>query len=206
MGDINQYKWVERLASKGAPPVLEIGSRHYKENTANNFRTLFPGQDYCGVDISEGLNVDRVVDFTKGYDEILAALDGRRFKTIICMSVMEHVTDIFTFAQNLSRIAAPGAAMFMSVPFAWRFHGYPSDYWRFTPRAVRQLFPAFEFEDNNSMLSSNVVGDVAAFQEDPNAFSVRKLSRNPLAKLAFWRTPYLVKPTMVSMFGRRAAD
>ena len=32
-----------------------------------------------------------------------------------------------------------------SVPFVWRIHAYPSDYWRFTKEGVKLLFPRIRF-------------------------------------------------------------
>ena len=30
--------------------------------------------------------------------------------------------------------------MFWTTPWVWKIHGYPDDYWRYTPSAVRQVF------------------------------------------------------------------
>lgn len=201
MGDLNQYRWIERHQARLRAPVLEIGSRHYAKETSSDFRSLCAAYDYLGVDMSAGANVDLVVDFTKNFAEVDRALGGRRFGTMLCLSVMEHVSDIVSFANNLTAITAPGGVLFLSVPFSWRFHGYPSDYFRFTPEGVKQLFPRFDFEDEAGMLSSNVANDTAPFSADVNAFMVEKPSRSVWARIAGNRRPYLLKPTMISMFG-----
>jgi hypothetical protein len=143
------------------------------------------------------------VDFTQDFDKVNASLSGKRFGTILCMSVVEHVNDIVPFARNLTEITAPGGTLFLSVPFIWRFHGYPSDYWRFSPEGVKQLFPRFAFEDDAGMLSSNVDGDMAPLS-DVNAFSIHKPRRSIFRRLGLAReTSYLLKPTMISMLGQR---
>jgi hypothetical protein len=48
-------------------------------------------------------------------------------------------------AENIQRLLEPGGVLYVSVPFAWEIHSYPSDYWRFTPEAVRLLFPGIDF-------------------------------------------------------------
>jgi hypothetical protein len=204
MGDVNQYHWVEKHRARVRGPVLEIGSRHYAESVSNDFRALCGGHDYVGVDMSAGNNVDMVVDFTQDFVRVDQQLGGRRFGTILCMSVMEHVSDIIPFASNLTAVTAPGGVLFLSVPFVWRFHGYPSDYWRFSPEGVKQLFPQFAFEEAAGMLSSNVPGDRAPFSSDVNAFSLQKRSRSLLASLGLKpKGSYLLKPTMISMLGQR---
>lgn len=204
MGDVNQYRWVEQHRHRVRGPVLEIGSRHYAEAVSNDFRALCSDHDYLGVDMSAGKNVDRVVDFTQDFQHVDEQLSGRRFGTILCMSVMEHVSEIIPFANNLTAITAPGGVLFLSVPFVWRFHGYPSDYWRFSPEGVKQLFPEFAFDDAAGMLSSNVPGDTAPFSSDVNAFSQQKRSWSLLASLGLKaKGSYLLKPTMISMLGQR---
>ncbi len=204
MGDVNQYRWVEQHCGRVRGPVLEIGSRHYADSVSNDFRTLCQGHDYIGVDMSAGRNVDLVVDFTQDFHRVDEQLSGSRFGTILCMSVMEHVSNIIPFANNLTAITAPGGMLFLSVPFVWRFHGYPSDYWRFSPEGVKQLFPQFAFDDAAGMVSSNVPGDVAPFSSDVNAFAVQKQSHLLLRRLGVGpKASYLLKPTMISMLGQR---
>src|SRR3954464_5771830 len=108
MGDRNQYRWVERHRARLRTPVLEIGSRHYAKETSSDLRSLCAGHEYLGVDMSVGDNVDLVVDFTQSFVDVDRVLGGRRFGTILCLSVMEHVSDIVSFANNLTAITAPG--------------------------------------------------------------------------------------------------
>ena len=101
---------------------------------------MFQGEDYLGVDMLEGRRVDKVVDFTHPFEEVDAAVEGRRFGTIICMSVLEHCDQPFLMAENITRLLVPGGSLVVSVPFVFKFHGFPSDYWRFTPEGeVTQL-------------------------------------------------------------------
>ena len=50
------------------------------------------------------------------------------------------VKDIYKFAKNVTHIIYKGGVIFVSVPFTWEYHGYPDDYWRFTPAAIEYLF------------------------------------------------------------------
>jgi hypothetical protein len=35
----------------------------------------------------------------------------------------------------------PDGTIFVLVPFVWRIHAYPNDYWRMSPAAIRSIFP-----------------------------------------------------------------
>lgn len=93
--------------------------------------------DVLGVDMLEGPGVDRVLDLEEELPRDLGQFDH-----IECMSVLEHSRRPWLLAANLERLMRSGASIFVSVPFVWRLHGFPSDYWRMTPEAVRSLFPA----------------------------------------------------------------
>jgi hypothetical protein len=48
-------------------------------------------------------------------------------------------------AENITRLMARGGRLFISVPWVWRYHAYPDDYFRFSFRGVVSLFPEFEW-------------------------------------------------------------
>jgi hypothetical protein len=193
MGDSNQVEWVRRFSDRIRGPVIEIGSRHYAPESSMDYRSICQGLEFVGVDMSADANVDVVADVTQDFAVLDRALGGRRFQTVICCSVLEHVPDIFAMARNMTRLTASEGVLFLSVPFSWRYHGYPKDYWRFTPDAIEFLFPEFAFDPELSCLSSNVPKDVHPFERNPNEFMVRPTSGGT--------NPYLLVPNMVNMFG-----
>ncbi len=207
MGNLNQLEWIRRNIHFSKAPVLEVGSRHYAAASDIDYRSLFKGVEYLGVDMSPGKNVDRVLDFTSDYEVIRSAL-GQEFGTVVCCSVMEHVNNIFKFAQNLSRIVKPGGALFVSAPFAWRFHGYPNDFWRFTPAGLKYLFPDFDFPLEGSNICSNVANDDASLKEDPNPFTVQTQTPPGTGGLSAQRRSfkYLLAPAMINLVGIKRAQ
>lgn len=215
MGDLNQFNWIKQHRDFIHGPVMEIGSRHYAAESAIDYRSLCDGLEFVGVDMSEGANVDVVLDFTTDAEFISNRLP-QKFGTVICCSVLEHVENVFKMAENITRVVAPGGTLFLSVPFTWRFHGYPHDYWRFTPKALRFLFPEFQFRPELCTISSNAVGDIKPLSDDPNAFVVhptvelapryRLLSRfkvfNRLRVASLLdKHPYLLLPSNINMVG-----
>lgn len=202
MGDIVQYDWLRRHRHLAQEPILEIGSKHYEAHTSVRYRDAFPGADYTGCDMLPGVNVDLVIDFTLPFAEINALLQERRFRTVICCSVMEHVEDIYAFSRNLTDIIELGGVLFMSVPFVWRFHGYPSDYWRFTPRAIKFLYKEFTWADHLSETSANFPNSaMEADTSDPRVVNERAMASASSAQMD--GPPYFLAPTMLSMIGYR---
>ena len=165
MGDVNQRIFVEKFAARLAGPFLEVGSKNY--GNTQDLRSLFaPDQDYVGVDMEEGPGVDVVIDLTEDFEAIDATLRGRRFGTIFCLSVLEHCDRPFRMAENLTRLLQPAGSLCISVPFAWRIHAYPNDYWRFTPAGVRKLFPRIEFDAAQCAAATSKPGEFAPVDDD----------------------------------------
>lgn len=172
MGDVQQYELIQKLAPRMQGPVLEIGSKRYGDPPISyNFRTVFPAATpYVGVDAEAGDGVDVVADMTADIDALRRQVGAAPFRSVICLSVLEHVRDIFRFARNVEALVEEGGTVILSVPFAWEVHAYPGDYWRFTPEAIRYLFPAFDFDPRLSQLHTDW-GRTMSLEEagsDPN--------------------------------------
>lgn len=96
--------------------------------------------DVVGVDMLAGKGVDVVHDL-----EFPLGMDGA-FDHVECWSVLEHCRRPWLVAKHLQEAMREGATISLSVPFTWRVHAYPSDYWRFTVECVRLLFPAIQWD------------------------------------------------------------
>ncbi len=139
MGDLNQLAYLKHWVPAVDGPILEIGSKDY--GSTASFREFYVGNEYVGVDMAEGKGVDVVADLT----ESVGPLREGHFALGICCSVLEHVKRPWVFAQNLTRLIRPGGRLYMSVPWVWRYHAYPDDYFRFSHRGVISLFDEFEW-------------------------------------------------------------
>jgi SAM-dependent methyltransferase len=151
MGDQNQIAYLRHWVPKTDGPVLEIGSKDY--GSTSSFRDFYAGAEYVGVDMSEGKGVDVVADLTKS----VGPLKESYFGLGICCSVLEHVEKPWLFAPNLTRLIRPGGKLYMSVPWVWRYHAYPDDYFRFSHRGVMSLFD--EFTWSNIFYSSTAANE-----------------------------------------------
>ena len=191
MGDVNQRLFLERLVPRVDGPVIEIGSKDYG-NTVS-FRDLYGGAEYVGVDLEAGKGVDAVVDLTAG----LGPLQAGKFALAICCSVLEHTPRPWDLAANITRLLRPAGEMYLSVPWVWRYHAYPDDYFRFSPRGVQSLFPGIDW--SRATYSTNVGGehvdiDLKDFREVDNRMAAHFATPQGDRKYL----PYL----MVNMLGR----
>ena len=141
MGDINQIIYLKKYMPEVSGPVLEIGSKDY--GNTSSFRDFYSTSDYVGIDLEEGKNVDHILDLT----ESVGPLAKEHFSLGICCSVLEHVRKPWLMADNISSVIRPGGAIYISVPWVWRYHAYPDDYFRFSWRGVVELFPGFDWRD-----------------------------------------------------------
>ena len=100
-----------------------------------------------GVDMLEGPGVDFELDIEdRAATESFLSFATGGFHHVECRSVLEHSKRPWLLAQNLETLMTPGATLDLSVPFVWRTHAYPSDYWRFTTEAIREIFPRVEWK------------------------------------------------------------
>jgi SAM-dependent methyltransferase len=221
MGDRNQILFALPFADSFEPPFLEVGSRDYG-NTAT-FRNIFKyGEgEYVGIDVANGKGVDRVVDLTADFKVVKAVLP-EKFNTIICLSVLEHCHEPFKMAQNIDKLLNPGGRLYVSVPFSWKIHNYPADYWRFTPAGIRNLFPRIFFPEEQSGYHSSDPGLFYPGNEVPPkiemyfaaarsrygfyyAFWISLIRKLGIARPIF-RHSYIFPPLQLEMIGQKKRE
>lgn len=221
MGDFNQSAFIRNTADRLEGPYLEIGSKNY--GSTQDLRSLFASRGkYVGIDMAAGPGVDLVLDMTRDFAEIDAMLGGERFGTVFCLSVLEHCDQPFRMAENITRLLRADGVLCVSVPFVWQFHGYPSDYWRFTHEGVKKLFPGLAFDVEQGVAATSRTGETRRLDTEigkipisagyhrkrgrllqaASAGALRLLSKAGLLTwLAGYR--YVMAPTMISMVGTR---
>jgi hypothetical protein len=189
MGDVNQLVYLKRFMPSVSGPVLEIGSKDY--GSTSSFRDFYAGCEYVGIDMEPGKNVDLVVDLAAGP----GALRAGHFALGICCSVLEHVRRPWALAEHLTGVIRAGGALYMSVPWVWRYHAYPDDYFRFSWRGIMELFPGFEWK--HVCYSTNVPDEIIEIPaENPGVDdAMAAFADTPAGKRKY--LPYL----MVNMLG-----
>jgi hypothetical protein len=80
------------------------------------------------------------LDYTTGID-LMKPIRGKKYDVGICMDLLEHTTNPFVVAKNITNSLKSGALLFVTVPFIWCVHEYPKDYFRFTVDGIKMVFP-----------------------------------------------------------------
>jgi SAM-dependent methyltransferase len=123
-------------------PIVEFGSLQVEPDQPNDLRPLFAGRDFTGTDMRPGPGVDRVEDLLE-----LSFADGA-VGTALCLDTLEHCTDPLRAARELRRVVSPqGGVCLITSVMLMGIHGYPNDYWRFTPEGLRLLFEGYDAAD-----------------------------------------------------------
>ncbi len=119
-------------------PIVEFGSLQVEEGQPNDLRPLFGDRRFIGTDMRDGPGVDRVADLRE-----LDFADGE-IGTAICLDTLEHCEDPLAACREMHRVLRPGGVCVISSVMLFGIHGYPSDYWRFTPEGFRTLLAPFD--------------------------------------------------------------
>jgi SAM-dependent methyltransferase len=129
--------WLILMKKKhfAAPParVLEIGAC----DVNGQIRDVFAdAQEYIGVDIAEGRNVDMVVN---GHDT-LTKFGPQSFDLVLCLETLEHDDLPHVTIGNIRELVKLDGILIVSTPTTgFPEHRYPRDYWRFMPDAYRDI-------------------------------------------------------------------
>lgn len=121
-------------------PVLELGSYIVPGQEAHAVRPLLGElgvSEFLGVDQRKGPGVDQVAD-----GQALPFGDAS-FGCVVALSVLEHVERFWLAWSEVERVLRPDGVVIVSVPFYFKVHGYPDDYWRLTPSGMRTLLGGF---------------------------------------------------------------
>lgn len=130
------------------PPLMLIHNGSERLLPACEGVKLFLGG--AGGTIPNGfLNID--FEYLSGVD-VVADVQGLPFKSesiaaIECDAVLEHVPDPQVAVQEMLRVLRPGGFLHVLVPFCQAFHGYPSDYQRWTVEGLKHLLREFTIVD-----------------------------------------------------------
>lgn len=116
--------------------VLEIGGRTYPYKD-----DVFSGYEYYSIDIKKTGDEVIVADITN-----CPELEENQFDFIFSVDVFEHINAPWLAAKEITRLLKPGGVTFHSTIFSWRYHPCPSDYWRFTPDALKFIFDDLEHD------------------------------------------------------------
>ena len=119
-------------------PIHEIGSYQVEgQEKLIDLRSMFAGQEYLGVDFRAGPGVDLVANVEK------LPFPDASVGTVLALSTFEHVQHFWKGFDEVYRVLRSDGILVVSCPFYFHVHGYPSDYWRFTPYALDRMLERY---------------------------------------------------------------
>lgn len=119
-------------------PVVELGSFYTPAYQAlSDLRPYFPDQEYIGCDIRRGPGVDLIEDAQN------LSFPDKSVGTLLMFELLEHLPQPQKAIAEARRVLNDDGVLALSVPFHYRLHGFPSDYWRFTASGIHTLLSAF---------------------------------------------------------------
>lgn len=154
-------------------PIYEIGSYRVEgQEEFADLRPFFTGKLYVGCDMREGLGVDRIEDAH------CLKIKKSSVGTVLIFDTLEHVEDVHQAMTEIYRVLKPGGMVIMSSVMKFPIHDYPSDYWRFTPKAFELLLKRFFIHE------VEYDGD-PQFPEGIYGFGIKERSRKDLKYFLF---------------------
>lgn len=146
-------------------PLLEVGSLLPMQGNECAFwaynRNLVPdGFEWIGLDFQEGDNVDVVADIEKP-----TPFDDGSFQTVLCSEVMEHLYKPWLAIEEMYRLLKDDGWVVITTLFSFPVHGYPDDYWRFSPSCMTRLLEDAGFKNVKVLTAGETHWDLANDKE-----------------------------------------
>ena len=117
--------------NKFTKKILEIGAG------TKSYKRFFKECDFVTTDVKKISGIDESADVTN----LQFASDS--FDIVLCISVLEHVKDYQKAISEIHRVLKKGGDVIIVTPFLFPLHDVPTDYWRFTGYAFKEILKNF---------------------------------------------------------------
>ncbi len=124
---------------RGGRPVLNVGGggRQFPPNTLD----VFVRQAMVNIDVQRHPGVHCLADAAR------LPFASNTFAGALSTAVLEHVRQPAQAVAEIARVSAPGALLYVEVPFLQGYHASPHDYQRYTSSGVAELLRDFQDVD-----------------------------------------------------------
>lgn len=153
----------------GHVPFYEIYKPHITENIC--------------IDWPNSAHVNQYLDLTCDLNQPIP-LPSSFFNTIIISEVLEHIAEPDLIWAEMTRLLMPGGKILLSVPFFYRIHEAPYDFYRYTEFALRK----YAIKNKLEIIEFKPFGGLPEVLTDILAKNLTKIPAlgNFLSSLAQW--------------------
>jgi len=135
------YKAIKKEATNLTGKILDFGCGD------KPYKSLFVNADeYLGLDIENEGHSHEKEEIDVYYDGKTIPFENEHFDSVFSSEVFEHVFDIDSILDEISRVLKKGGKMLVSLPFAWNEHEEPNDFGRYTSFGIKHLLKKHGFE------------------------------------------------------------
>jgi len=120
---------IREVAARGGNLTLDVGCGA----AANRALLQANGNRYLGLDMVGYSGPDVQATATS------LPFDDATFDFVICDSILEHVYDPWKVCAEIFRVLKPGGAGLFIVPFTFKSHAAPFDFYRYTKSGLHTL-------------------------------------------------------------------
>jgi 2-polyprenyl-3-methyl-5-hydroxy-6-metoxy-1,4-benzoquinol methylase len=135
------YYSIRRELSNATGSVLEVGFG----NTP--YRFLIKHASYTGINHAEAAELSCQREGVVYYRGDAFPVKDESFDLVFHKELLEQVENPNVFIRNYWSGLRPCGRMFFSVPFSYRYHYIPYDYYRYTPSSLKSLCERAGFSD-----------------------------------------------------------
>jgi SAM-dependent methyltransferase len=128
------------------------------------YKALFVNvNEYIGIDYKmEGRNDDySAVD--QFYDGKVIPFENKRFDSLLCTEVLEHVFNIEEVLKEFNRVLKMNGKALITTPFMWEEHEMPYDFARYTTPALLFIYQKNGFKINDNFKTGNYIEVIFQF-------------------------------------------
>ena len=132
------WRAIAQFGGRLQGPLLDVGCG------SKPYRSLFPVQQYVGLDIDSEIARRRAVA-DAFYDGTRFPFGDAEFQSVLCNQVLEHVFTPEDFLGEIHRVLKPGGQLLLTIPFVWDEHEQPYDFARYSSFGLKALLERHGF-------------------------------------------------------------